>query len=148
MYTRSFKVPWGDWIDVYSHIMPQDDVALSQPCDRKKTEDDMIWNFKSNGSREHLIMLVSQPQTPSSTNFKEAEGWQKVSAFFIRTSILISSGSRWVESPASPGGSWGFPRPDGICNPSGVSWIGSEGTLLLGESSKNTTRERAVWDKS
>lgn len=39
MYTRSFKVPWGYWIDVYGHIMPQDDVAQSQPCDTKNTDD-------------------------------------------------------------------------------------------------------------
>lgn len=81
MYTRYFKVPWGYWIDVYGHIMPQDDVALSQPCDTKNTEDDIILNFKSYESRGHLIILVSQSQTPSWKNFKEAEGSQKVSAF-------------------------------------------------------------------
>lgn len=83
MYTRSFKVPWGYWIDVHSHIMPQGDVALSQLCDMKNTEDDIIWNFKSYGSSEHLIMQVSQPQMPSWTNFKEANSWQKVFAFFL-----------------------------------------------------------------
>lgn len=68
---------------MYGHIMPQDDVALSQPRDTKNIEVDIIWNFESYGSREHLVMLVSQSQMPRWTNFKEAEGSQKVSAFFF-----------------------------------------------------------------
>lgn len=35
MYTRSFKVLWGLRIDVYGHVMPQDDVAPLQPCDKE-----------------------------------------------------------------------------------------------------------------
>lgn len=125
----------------------------------------MMWPYHSPVIRRTLKMMLFEilshmevrsiwlgwcpnPRCPVGQISKRPRAHRKYLLFFIRTSILISSGSRWVKSPAPPGGSWGFPRPDGICNPSGVSWIGSEGALLLGESSKNTTRERAVWDKS
>lgn len=45
-YTRFFEVSQSLRIDVFGHVMPQDDVAPSQLCDIEDAEDDIIPNIE------------------------------------------------------------------------------------------------------